>query len=422
MNFSLNASPDIKMSDSGQRRSKLKMSFSLIAQIIFIISIVFFLILTLIQKFGEPKVAAIVNNYVVPIENCYCYTQLDEDEKHIYEELLKAAPSGTDTFEISNVSADDYKSSYTEKIENAVNAFTNDHPEFFWLGNSFTSEHASIAKKITLRLYQYEFWKKSFDKEELANKFFSRVNEIVAEVPETADSFERVKFVHDYLIANISYDHSAAEDNDDGKWSLESSYAFTGYGGIVNGRCVCGGYSEAFQIILQRMGYECTYVSGETQLGLHAWNVIKLDGEYYYFDVTWDDVEAWTNSDGATSFLDGNRHDYFAVTTAEFSKEHTDKYFNYPLCTATYYNYFFHEDYTVFSFSEKKINDIIEKQLSENFTDISLKFTDEKTMNSALSYLRSGALQKLFINYGYSGRYLAYSNNNMLVFTFIPGK
>ena len=87
---------------------------------------------------------------------------------------------------------------------------------------------------------------------------------------------EKAKYAHDYLTCFVRYDLTAA-------------YNQTAYSALVDNASVCAGYSHAFQYLMQQVGIPCAYVLGYVPGGYHAWNVVKLDGEYYAMDVTWDD-------------------------------------------------------------------------------------------------------------------------------------
>jgi hypothetical protein len=78
---------------------------------------------------------------------------------------------------------------------------------------------------------------------------------------------------------------------------------------------------------------------------------------------------------------------YFAVTTAEFSKDHTDLNFDYPLCTATRYNFHQAEGYAIDWYSENMIENAIKDQFYEGYWEITLKFSDKQTMDKASNYL-----------------------------------
>ena len=51
---------------------------------------------------------------------------------------------------------------------------------------------------------------------------------------------------------------------------------------------VCAGYSRTFQYLCKKAGIKCTYVPGDTDEP-HAWNLVELNGKYYWVDVTWGD-------------------------------------------------------------------------------------------------------------------------------------
>ena len=53
-------------------------------------------------------------------------------------------------------------------------------------------------------------------------------------------------------------------------------------------QAVCAGYAGAAQYLLEYLNVPCIYVEGKTAGSTegHAWNIITLEGEYYYFDAT----------------------------------------------------------------------------------------------------------------------------------------
>lgn len=79
--------------------------------------------------------------------------------------------------------------------------------------------------------------------------------------------------VHDYLIVNSTYDDSITK--------------YRGYDLLVNGTAVCQGYAEAYMDLMNRVGIECVIVESEAME--HAWNLVRLDGNWYHVDLTWDD-------------------------------------------------------------------------------------------------------------------------------------
>lgn len=123
---------------------------------------------------------------------------------------------------------------------------------------------------------------------------------------------EIVKAVHDWMCLNIAY---AYEEYCNGAIP-RSSYGITG--AINDGRAVCQGYAETFQYFMDVLGIECRVIGGTAWNSLasggHAWNKLKVDGQWYYIDVTWDDPVP----DRAGRV----RYDYYLTTDPTFGGNH----------------------------------------------------------------------------------------------------
>ncbi len=129
--------------------------------------------------------------------------------------------------------------------------------------------------------------------------------------------------------------------------------------------------------------------------GGHAWNMVKLDNEWYNLDATWDDPVSDRNGVGT---LGGNatvNHTYFNIPDSIFSKDHKRGDFeqNYPKCTATKYSYnnMDVDEYTVDGKLIKKVTTKDEldaeilKALKEKNSALSLRIKGFKMTQSELS-------------------------------------
>ncbi len=90
---------------------------------------------------------------------------------------------------------------------------------------------------------------------------------------------------HNYLAKTVTY--WLKEDAN----PLEKSYMQSAYGALINHRCVCQGYAEAFKRLMDSQGIICDVLCGKIRGSeeYHAWNAISFDGkQYYHVDVTWD--------------------------------------------------------------------------------------------------------------------------------------
>ena len=91
---------------------------------------------------------------------------------------------------------------------------------------------------------------------------------------------------------------------------------------MINNKCVCEGYAKSLKYLLDAMGIDNTLVIGkgtnsEGRSENHAWNYVKLDGNYYAIDSTWDDPIVIGGV--ATNSM---RYKYFLKGKEDISKDH----------------------------------------------------------------------------------------------------
>lgn len=128
-----------------------------------------------------------------------------------------------------------------------------------------------------------------------------KVSDVVAQII-TDDMTEQDKVVaiNQYLCDTIVYDDAAlanAEENDFMQVDEEFYDSFNAYGALMNGRCVCAGYSAAFRLLAEEAGLEAIVVTGFLDGTLaHAWNKVKIDDEWYVVDTTNNDNEFFFNA------------------------------------------------------------------------------------------------------------------------------
>ena len=98
------------------------------------------------------------------------------------------------------------------------------------------------------------------------------------------------------------------------------------YGLLVRGYGVCLAYASTFQLLMDLAGVECiTVVGASSDSGSdHAWNMVKLEGEWYCVDPTWD--ATWFGDLQGEKLL-ASTHRYFNVTS-DYMRE-TDHQWDY---------------------------------------------------------------------------------------------
>ncbi len=128
-----------------------------------------------------------------------------------------------------------------------------------------------------------------------------KVEEIVAEIIEPGMSeLEKELAINEYLCNTCEYDNAALENaaaHDYAYVDSEFDDSFTAYGALINGRCVCAGYAGAFKILADAAGLDAVVVTGVLDGNLpHAWNKVRVDGEWLILDVTNNDSEFLVNA------------------------------------------------------------------------------------------------------------------------------
>lgn len=61
----------------------------------------------------------------------------------------------------------------------------------------------------------------------------------------------------------------------------------------LNGKGVCATYAMLFYKAASRLGIQTHICYGEAGGGGHAWNMVELEGEAYFYDVTWFDSDIY---------------------------------------------------------------------------------------------------------------------------------
>ncbi len=265
----------------------------------------------------------------------YCRSLLDADGKEIYDRILLAVSTHLPAVDISGEAS-------TDLIKDVISFVRSDHPELIQFGGS-----ASVSGEGS-RTVSFEYLTGADETSEKLSKLDSDAKEVLNGVKD-ADDFGKALFIYEYLIGNVE----AAEPDTDVP-DIRSAY------GALVGKCaVCEGFARAAEYIMNLAGIECCYISDET----HAWNLIRLDGEYYWFDAALGC--AATNAD---SLKYGARHinyDCFAMTSDELEAlGHTpDIKYHAPECASRNCNYYLRSGLYIQSADDDAVIGILESRL-----------------------------------------------------------
>ena len=164
-----------------------------------------------------------------------------------------------------------------EARNGAIRAVINAHPEIIGI-NDVTYYYSAGTGNVTRVDVTYCADAKSKQRE-LDNALETLARKV--DISGMTDE-EIVLAYHEYLTSTVAYAYEAYLTNTLGE---ENEYDM--YGALVKHSAVCQGYAETMFYLLKQAGIPCSIASSANIN--HAWNVVKIHGNWYHIDVTWDD-------------------------------------------------------------------------------------------------------------------------------------
>lgn len=297
---------------------------------------------------------------------------LDENQTELYNRMSYQIENGDLSFDFENTDNDTFRTSYY--------AVLYDHPEYFWLGQNYTYSVRTMGDYSLLHVEPECFSSESAAIASAKARLQAVTDRVVSEASSLPTLYERVLYVHDYLIDHTVYDHQTLEKTSAGN-DDEFLTATTAYGCLVEQKAVCSGYAAAFELIMHKLGIECGLVNGTrtAETGPHQWNYVGLNGEYYYIDVTWDDPLKDDGSDSKT-------YEFFLISEEDLADTHRkDDGQNIPQCLGTRCNYYRYNDWYFDEYDFRLVRDAAERQRdSGSFT---VKFASAEQLQQAVEEL-----------------------------------
>ncbi|MBQ9319033.1 MAG: hypothetical protein IJR82_05320 [Bacilli bacterium] len=112
----------------------------------------------------------------------------------------------------------------------------------------------------------------------LNNQIDNIVDEIISD---DMDEYEKMNTIASYVLNNLMYDYATLNDE-----SLATEYNHNPLESALNGLGVCASFAAFTNVLAIKAGLTSYYTFNDD----HAWNLVKLDGNYYYIDTTNADV------------------------------------------------------------------------------------------------------------------------------------
>lgn len=300
----------------------------------------------------------------------YYYDHLPKELQETYRELYVKIMNNEDSGNVlSSVSVDDFWKTYYSVLA--------DHPEIFWIGMSAQIEESGFTKQVIS--YELESIVPVEERQEMRERLESAADTCVEQISADASVYQKIRFVYEYIIDMTDYGKQSADSQ-----NIQSV--------LLNHSSVCAGYSKAFQYILNRMGIFCTYITGTIRDGGdHGWNMVRIDGEYYYVDVTWGDP-VFANEVDQTQESTIN-YNYLCCTEEDLFKTHIPSdWTELPACTSDAYNYYKLNGFYYENFDCETIYQALMNSVWNGQSEIVMKFGSSEAYEAAKAELFEGDL------------------------------
>lgn len=344
------------------------------------------------------------------------YNRLRADEKDAYVEICATINAfEKSTSAIYRASSMKEAKDFGNKMTSLYREIVYEQSEVFWVTPYNCNLLIQETGKEFLVFIEPEYILKKDDALAKKKVLDQKIETIVTNANAKATTFDKILYVYDSLLGNCSYDKALIEDDD----SLTT--AITAYGCLVEGKTVCSGYALAFNAIMKRLGFECgvefnNYGNFSILTG-HVWNYCKIEDDYYYFDLTWDDTGF--DSDKFKPYF-AYSHQFFAITKDELEKTNFTLTPDAPTppCNGTKYNYFVYNGYSFSEYDFEVVKAAILKQAPQGYA--ALRFDSYAELLQAESdLLNSGKIHSIVP--GQSSITYVISDSSLYLYLFFKG-
>ncbi len=302
-----------------------------------------------------------VSDLLLEDSSDYFYDRLSAEEQNWYQDILHALGGMIGKVRLSE---EGLEAGLDENcIDRIFQCVLNDHPEIFYVDGYTYTKYSRDNKTVSIIFagnYQLS------EEEVLARKqeILKSAQVILTGIDDKASDYDKVKYVFETIIRNTEYD-LAAPDN-------QNLYSV-----FVGGASVCQGYAKATQYLLNHLGVESTLVQGKVDNGEgHAWNLVRVDGSYYYVDTTWGDA-SYRMEDGVgvdAGFMPEINYDYLCVTTEQLLRTHIpESIVPMPECVDMTANYYVRQGALFHSYDKEQMEELFVQAAEQGKNDVTVK-------------------------------------------------
>ena len=233
----------------------------------------------------------------------YYYSRMDKLRQSAYHAMLTGLEAVRPAFAVPGLEV--------EELGQILFQLRLDHPEIFYVTGFSCRTRPGAASVEFLPQYLFDKGKILDHRRALT----ARAAKLARPVQDKSE-WEKERYVHDFICQNVRYD------------KLKKPYSHEILGPLGQGVGVCEGIAKSVKALCDRLGLWCIVALAENnpEKGIkyrHAWNVVRLGGQYYHLDATFD------NSLGGDGLV---RYDYFNLDDRRLFRDHEALVYPVPPC------------------------------------------------------------------------------------------
>ncbi len=208
----------------------------------------------------------------------YFYNQLSASQKSLYDSTYNVCMS----YLTSNVNAQSYsdQTGLSAKIiapndlekadaKEVLLLFSTNNPQFYFINEYWAMGTAANGNYVQIGIYPD--WVNGTTRANATNQMSAKIDSWISQINAETTKVNKEKKAHDLIIENTTYAYA--------------NYNQSSAGVFLEGKAVCAGYAEAFQLLCNGVGINTISVTSVE----HEWNQVEYYGKWYNVDCTWDD-------------------------------------------------------------------------------------------------------------------------------------
>ena len=252
----------------------------------------------------------------------YLYDRLDANAQKLYDGLLAAAKAiDTDTATYKTTGKAYYSGLNDDAMQEVIVIFMYDHPEFFWLGNSYNYGTDRRGNYASIDIY--EDYQDGAARQETRTAFLTEARRYLDAAMAYDTDYDRANYLATQLRADCAY--------------ADSALSQSAVSCLIGKSTVCAGFTKSFSLIANAAGVETISMLSPS----HGWNGALIGGHWYHVDVTNrlfllsdDEMVAWDDAHPANKTTVTKN----GVTTTYGMHARSNEYYDdiYPVMDQTY--------------------------------------------------------------------------------------